>query len=398
MKKILLAALCLYVAGAANAQTVSVPDVEALPGETVAFSLNLNDGKADTYTSLQFNVTFPAEGFITTGDYTISSAWKNASATIGDVDAEGLAVVPASSAEVISGSAVENLLTVNFTVDNGVALGEYDVTLSAITFGYGFTDKDIAPDVTFKVKVVAAHTIVLDESSAIAPEAANGVNVCVKRTIKAGEWSTICLPFSMTEEQVKAAFGNDVELGDFNGAGSEFDSDDKVQSITVYFDKATAIEANHPYIIKVTQNISEFTVDNVDINPDEGEALVEFDNGKTGSRRVVYSGFYGVYKAGTVLEKFTLFLSDNQFWYSAGLTKMKAYRAYFEFLDILSEVEDSASGARIAIYFNDDQTTGIETMSNVQCTMSNEVYDLQGRRVSKPGKGIYVIHGKKVVK
>ena len=86
MKKILLAALCLYVAGAANAQTVSVPDVEALPGETVAFSLNLNDGKADTYTSLQFNVTFPAEGFITTGDYTISSAWKNASATNGDVD------------------------------------------------------------------------------------------------------------------------------------------------------------------------------------------------------------------------------------------------------------------------------------------------------------------------
>lgn len=43
-------------------------------------------------------------------------------------------------------------------------------------------------------------------------------------------------------------------------------------------------------------------------------------------------------------------------------------------------------------------TTGIESMSNEQGTMRNEVYDLQGRRVNTAsGKGIYVISGKKVV-
>lgn len=53
------------------------------------------------------------------------------------------------------------------------------------------------------------------------PEAAEGVNVRVKRTIKANEWSTLVLPFAMTAEQVKSAFGNDVQLADFTGVETE---------------------------------------------------------------------------------------------------------------------------------------------------------------------------------
>lgn len=75
--------------------------------------------------------------------------------------------------------------------------------------------------------------------------AETNANVRVRRTIKAGEWNTICLPFAMTAEQVKGAFGNDVQIGDFNDY--EFDGD----VISVKFRNATAIEANHPYIIKV---------------------------------------------------------------------------------------------------------------------------------------------------
>ena len=395
MKKILLAALCLYVAGAAIAQTVTVNDVEALPGETVAFSLNLNDGKADTYTSLQFNVTFPAEGFTTTGDYTISSSWKNASATIGDVDASGLAVVPASSAEVISGSAVENLLTVNFTVGSSVALGEYDVTLSAITFGYGFTDKDIAPDVTFKVKVVAAHTVVLDETSTTAPAAATGVNVRVKRTISANQWSTICLPFAMSEAQVKEAFGEDVQLGDFTGYETTEDGD-AITGINVKFTAATAIEANHPYIIKVSQAVSEFTADGVDIDPDE--AKVEYDNGLTGKKRKVLGSFVGTYVADfdfyNDAENYPLFLSGNKFYYATENTKhMKAFRGYFDFVDYLDEAENAE--ARVFVVF-DGETTGIGNVQR-ETVSDDRYYNLNGQQVTAPKKGLYIKNGKKVM-
>ena len=46
---------------------------------------------------------------------------------------------------------------------------------------------------------------------------------------------------------------------------------------------------------------------------------------------------------------------------------------------------------------NEGTTTGISTMNNVQCTMNNEVYNLNGQKVMKAQKGLYIINGKKVV-
>lgn len=232
---------------------------------------------------------------------------------------------------------------------------------------------------------------ILDENSTNVPPAASNVDVRVKRNINAGSWSSICLPFDMTEAQTKEAFGNDVQLAEFKGVNSEFDGDNVV-GIKVNFSSVNSIAANTPYIIKVSSAVSEFTMDGVDITPDEDEAYIEFDNGKTGSRRVVYSGFYGTYHAETQLEQYTVFLSGGKFWYSAGLTTMKAFRAYFEFLDVLSEVDN----AGVKMYVNiDDEETGIE---NVNVNDNNMIYDLSGRRVSKVQKGIYIINGKKVMK
>ena len=252
---------------------------------------------------------------------------------------------------------------------------------------------DVADDdFTITIAEAADLRTLLDETSITVPAAATGVDVRVKRTIKAGEWSTICLPFAMTAEQVKTAFGEDVKLGDFNGTESEIDDADKVVGITARFGDVTAIEANHPYIIKVSKAISEFTVDAVDVIPEENEAYIEFDNGKIGSRRVVYSGFYGTYHADTELDEFTLFLSDNKFWYSTGLTRMKAFRAYFAFLDVLTEVEEA--GAPVYISFGGD-TTRLDLM-NIDGEDSN-YYDLNGRVVKTPQHGVYIKNGKKVI-
>jgi hypothetical protein len=280
-------------------------------------------------------------------------------------------------------------------VGSSVALGEYDVTLSAITFGYGFTDKDIAPDVTFKVKVVAAHTVVLDETSAITPEAATGVNVRVKRTISANQWSTICLPFAMSEAQVKEAFGEDVQLGDFTGYETTEDGE-AITGINVKFTAATAIEANHPYIIKVSQAVSEFTADGVDIDPDE--AKVEYDNGLTGKKRKVLGSFVGTYVADfdfyNDAENYPLFLSGNRFYYATENTKhMKAFRGYFDFVDYLPEAENAST--RILMSFN-SETTSVKEISNHKSQSSN-IYDLQGRSVLTPSKGLYIKDGRKEV-
>lgn len=214
------------------------------------------------------------------------------------------------------------------------------------------------------------------------------------RTIKGGEWSTICLPFAMTGDEVTTAFGNDVQLADFIDYEAKEDAEENIVKLTVNFDNlnpANGMEANYPYLIKTSDEIAEFTAKSV-IEPDEEGAGVEYDNGKTGSRREVYGTFQGTFHSETVVPENCLFISGNQFWYSKGLTKMKAFRAYLKFVDVLTSVEGSDS--RISVNFG--HSTGINDI-NRETTGNNRYYDLQGRRVAKPGKGLFVKDGKEVV-
>ena len=375
------------------AQNVTVPDVEAVPGETVSFSVNLSEGKSDTYTAMTIYAQFPATGFTTTGAYTISSSWTGASAVVGEVDGAGLATIPFASSNAIPGTSVDNLVTVSFTVDANQPLGDHDVTLIGTMFEYGTSDKDYAADVTFQVHVVSAHTIVLDENSTTVPTDATDVNVRVLRTISAGNWNTICLPFSMSEAQVKTAFGDDVILGDFVNYDTEEDALENITGINVVFTSATAIEANHPYIIKVSSAITNFTVDGVDIASDEDEAYTEFNNGKTGTKKVIFGTFNGTLHAGLTLANNQIFLADNKFWYSKGLTTIKAFRAYFDFEDVLASVESSAP-----LFISFMNTTGINEMNiNEKIKSDGNYYDMQGRKVASPQKGLYILNNKKIV-
>ena len=384
---IIALALFAFCAGG-KAQTVTVADVEALPGETVSFTLDLTGGKADTYTAMQFDAQFPVTGFSTTGKYKVSELWENATATVGAVNAEGIATIPVASSESISAADVEGLFTVSFTVDGGVALGNYDVTLKNLWFGYGTSSKDYLDDVTFTVHVVSAHSIVLDENSTTAPEAAEGVNVTVKRTISANTWSTICLPFAMTEAQVKTAFGDDVQLAEFTGYKATEDGEGNVVEIKVNFSDATAIAANHPCLIKVSESVSEFTLDGVDIDPEDEPTVATVKRTKK-----QWSEMIGTYAA-TTIEDQMLFLSGNKFWYSTGSSKIKGYRAWFDFYDVLTEVESSS--ARVSMFF-DEVITDINKVSEKKSNMSGAIFDLQGRRVNKPVQGIFIKDGKKII-
>lgn len=51
----------------------------------------------------------------------------------------------------------------------------------------------------------------------------------------------------------------------------------------------------------------------------------------------------------------------------------------------------------ITIKLKDGEITGISSMDDNHRTIQNVVYDLQGRRVAQPAKGVYVIGGKKIV-
>lgn len=399
MKTKLMSLLFLAWSGIAMGQTLSIPDVEALPGETVSYSLNINVGEG-AYTGYQYQMHFPATGFALTGITTTNASWIGGSLSVGDLVA-GAATASALSLsnKTIPTGDIE-IGTVEFTVDPTLETGEYDVTISGFDFldGNNYIHANNGSDVTFKVKVVSVHTVELDELATTAPAAATGVNVKVKRTIKANEWSTICLPFAMTAEQVKTAFGDKVvKLGDFTGYDIT-EEGDNITGIAVHFNTVTNIVANHPYVIWVSSAITEFTVDGVTIDPDD--AIVSFGY-YTGKKPQVYhpKDFVGTYVADfdfyNAANSYPLFLSGNKFYYATEHTKhMKAFRAFFDFDDVLSEVENASA----RIDFNFDDTTGIKEIHGANGNAEG-TYDLQGRKVEKPtNKGLYIVNGRKVVK
>lgn len=75
-----------------------------------------------------------------------------------------------------------------------------------------------------------------------------------------------------------------------------------------------------------------------------------------------------------------------------GVTTVPGNKAFL----VLTDAEAQAKG--FILTFEDGSTTGIETVETSKGNIKDGVYyDLQGRRVEKPTRGIYIVNGKKVV-
>lgn len=249
------------------------------------------------------------------------------------------------------------------------------------------------PDQTFTIKVVE-NRITLDENVGITNETPTGEqNVLVKRTISANNWNTICLPFDMSAGQIASAFGDaTVQLADFTGCVATYEGNN-CTAIKVNFTDANTITANQPCLIKVSKAVSEFKVDGVEINVDEDNAYVDKDE----------NYMIGTYTPETKIgspRKYQLFLSNNKFYYSTGTAKMKAFRAYFDFYDVLTDKSAGVSNAKISMFFD---TTGISDIKSKTKVDSDAVYNINGQYVGKNidmnrlPKGVYIINGKKKI-
>lgn len=256
-------------------------------------------------------------------------------------------------------------------------------------------------DSQFNIKIV--DWIELDENSLTVPDKTTGnKEIHVKRTIKAGVWSTLCLPFNMTEDQVIYIFGEGTKLAEFHDYSVSNEGND-VTAISVSFKETEEEEgvyfwANYPYIIKATKNVTDFSIYTSidDVNLQDAVSSSTYKSGKSTYPK---GKFTGTYVAQTIIPANKLFLNDNKFFYSTGATKMKAFRAYFDFIDVLTDA--NSANARVMMSIG-GETTKIDarTMEPIE---TGKVYNMAGQYVGEAentdnlAKGIYIVNGKKKV-
>ncbi|MBQ2970569.1 MAG: hypothetical protein IJE15_09330 [Bacteroidaceae bacterium] len=201
---------------------------------------------------------------------------------------------------------------------------------------------------------------------------AGTTDVLLRRTLTEG-FNTLVLPFALTSEQVKEAFGEGTKV--YTLTGETLTGTD---AYTLNFAEGEEIAANTPVILKgVTKAASTYMFSDVTIEAGTPTASTE------------HFEFVGVYESATVPEgAFFLKQASTELRRSAGTTAIKGLRAY---------IAPKKPVSTLSIALRGEGTTEIEN-SELKIENSVVIYDLQGRRVEKMEKGIYIVNGKKVIK
>ena len=254
------------------------------------------------------------------------------------------------------------------------------------------------------------NILVLDEDKTLAvTKSYTGAKMLLHRTFtksadnnKKG-WNSIILPVDMTAAQVKEAFGEGVQMAEFDRLENNWI---KFSTVNVAAD-GVVLHKNTPYIIYPTKeplgNYS-YTIDGVTKILD-GHVYVangiNYDDQTSNLTHTVNGGgmtYTGSYSNPTAVSKKSYMFSKGDLVHTNKEHTVKAYRCWLK--------DDMHTGKMLMFSINGngiDGTTGIHVIEENKQNTNTGIYNLGGVRmntnnVDKLPKGVYVVNNKVVVK
>lgn len=234
-------------------------------------------------------------------------------------------------------------------------------------------------------KFIAYLPVMLsDEESSLGTVASDCGNALVYRMGLGSGWGTMVLPYSMTAEQLKDAFGDDVKVANLTA----------VDGTVLKFDETTqAVTGGVPFLISGVTKSGPFVAKGVtDITTESSKNVggIDFIGTYTnmGSTPFTTKDYFFV----TNSNKLTRVSRDGM------KMVLKGYRAYFH--------DGSAAGAKsFTVSIGDSEATGIDDINGEEG--NHDVYDLQGRKVASDlpwseakrllRRGVYIVNGKRMI-
>ena len=254
--------------------------------------------------------------------------------------------------------------------NNGDVSGDIKMTLgNAFVDGAAYRTYSVAADQQPK-----GNFLFTDDANQFKPTEAYNVNylygkggATYARVFTEGKLCTIVLPFAMSEEDA-------AKRGTFYKITS-------IKNGYIFGDEVAAPEAYVPYIY-MPSNYPWFTDVEVSELPAFALNSVTTDEGYTMEfvaepTTLTSGGEYDYYG-----------FADGKF-VKAAVATANPFRAYIKV--------PHAANAPATLQWLGDEATGISDYKAEDGSAKKEVFDLQGRRVENPVRGIYIINGKKVV-
>lgn len=274
--------------------------------------------------------------------------------------------------------AAKDSAVVDFTADiSTLALGSYTAYLVIDKYNYPLnTDANL-----YSLDDAAAVSIYpyLDETATnnTTPAATYG-KLKMKRTFTSGNWSTICLPFALSSDQIASAFGAGTQIADLTGIS--------VNALT--FNTVTAIEPHTPYLIKPQTVNSDniYTFSNVSVTA--GKPNKTIGSGSNTAQ------FIGAYDAGSNVPVGSFFIQNNKFYQTSSAIPISGFRAY-----LTVSVPDGTN--QMDIIVDGENITSIDGII-IDGDTIHAIYHINGQLMQRDtpslkslSKGIYIINGKK---
>lgn len=257
---------------------------------------------------------------------------------------------------------------------------------------YVYIYKSITPSLTLETSKSLSETVKdKDITGKVIP------SIKIDRLFVAdGGWYTICLPFSLTEDDIKKQFKG-AEFQGFNGVEQQ----DK--TINLKFKKVTWTEAGKPYLIKPIENITAADLTFINklieqITPVDVSYMLGSDANKTFTFKGVFSPFTA--DSEELADKNIKFLSGVKgldLVSPNGSGTMKCYRAYFVFPGKKGNVETEAK------ITNHDEATAVQPVKRQEAETEHVVFSISGQKVAKVKnasqlpKGVYIINKKRIM-
>lgn len=248
---------------------------------------------------------------------------------------------------------------------------------------------------TFGASSTEETNVSISQTDGYKYEAKNNATVTLTKPLKANVWNAICLPFSMTEQQVRNAFGEKTRIAEFKKVEESGKKD--VASFGMHYYQL--ITAGKPCLIKPSQVNDTYTITIKGVTIDAETALTIADSNKK-------FDFVGTY-ARTIMPVNSHFLgsNDGKLYYITANKEISGLKAFFQPV--------STSNAKLSIAFDstdkdfDNNTTGIEAIKDymdqdaANSSANKGIYNINGQFMgTNPAilpQGIYVKNGKKFI-
>ena len=224
--------------------------------------------------------------------------------------------------------------------------------------------------------------VTLDETSeSYSAPSIGSAEVHLKRTFSANSWNSLCVPFAISDDEVKTQFGNDAKVAEFTRA----------TATTLEFSSCTGIEAGKPYLVYIPEgaNKSEFTFKGVSHFAD---TPTDVEQQGSANEKTTFHGYFHKSTA----PKGSYVLRKNLVYHLVSYMDIKGFRAVL--------IDGTATQRVFTQWSLDGTTTGIGNI-DANVIQRYNVYNTNGQMVRHAATslddlphGVYIVNGKKVIK